>query len=40
MGAAWIHGTDGNPVTALCKKFSLSLFNTGSPTLFVDYNGR
>lgn len=40
MGAAWIHGTDGNPVTTLCKKFSLSLFNTGSPTLFVDFNGR
>ncbi|CAN0247585.1 unnamed protein product [Ectocarpus sp. 12 AP-2014] len=40
MGAAWIHGTTKNPITALCEKFSLGLFNTGSPTVMVDHDGR
>lgn len=40
MGAAWIHGTEGNPVTNLCEEASLSLFNTGGGTLFVDHMGR
>lgn len=40
MGAAWIHGTIKNPIAALCEKFSLGLFNTGSPTVMVDHDGR
>jgi monoamine oxidase len=39
LGATWIHGSDGNPLTSLCGEASLSLFNTGESVTMLTCSG-
>jgi hypothetical protein len=39
LGAGWVHGIEGNPLSGLCAQAGLSLLNTGESVTMLETNG-